>query len=644
MSRPFTSRSSLENLKKEAKRWLKALRADDPEARARFLRANPQAPETPCLRDVQHALAREHGLDGWSALLSLFHSSSPAAQPTLQQYREMAEALLDAYRTGAPAALERHWKHTWHRRNWLVLRTYVQLDLGRRPDAAYDDVDVSLADAQFLIAREHGFESWQALTEYVASLPIETGMLAAKPVKLFSTEEMRPGQLVLRDRDWSTVIGLMREREIPALHAEGQMNDAILQRISELDHVTALDLSGSKELTDSGLRHLAQLPRLRHLDVSGTGITDAGLNVLQQLTKLRFINVSRTAVTDAGAAHLSHCESLEWVNLSGTPSGDGAIQALTGKPNLGHFRSGNRVTDGGLALLHGFPAFKTWHGGEPEYSLMSFEARPTYLLLRGELTDVGIASLVGLDGLFALNLDDEKLDITAAGLEPLTTLSHLGWFAFDATDESMPRIARMPELRFLMCQDTAAGDDGFAALSRSRTIEMIWGRRCHNLRSRGFAALASMPVLKSLSVSCKNVEDAALSALPRFPALQELMPMDIPDEGYRHIGRCRRLEALILMYCRDTTDVATEQITGLPGLKKYFASYNRITDRTPELLSEVTSLEDVEFSGCAALTNHGIARLARLPHLRELRAGGMPAVTADVITAFPARVHVEIEI
>ena len=49
-----------------------------------------------------------------------------------------------------------------------------------------------------------------------------------------------------------------------------------------------------------------------------------------------------------------------------------------------------------------------------------------------------------------------------------------------------------------MCQDTVAGDDGFVALSRSQSIEQIWGRRCYNLRGRGFAALAAMPALSGL--------------------------------------------------------------------------------------------------------------------------------------------------
>jgi hypothetical protein len=261
-------------------------------------------------------------------------------------------------------------------------------------------------------------------------------------------------------------------------------------------------------------------------------------------------------------------------------------------------------------------------------------------MLRGLFTDKGMAQLVGLDGLFALNVDSDQLAITGAGLAPLVNLANLGWLAFDAKDESMPYIAALPRLRFLLCQDTVASDDGFVALSRSQSIEYIWGRRCYNLRRRGFMALANMPALGHLSVSCKNVDDVGLSALPQFPALGELMPMDVPDDGYRHIGRCERLESLVLMYCRDTTDAATQHIAALPRLKTYFASYNRITDRTPEILSRVDSLEDVTFDSCAGLSNVGIAALARLPRLRELRVESMPRVTADVATAFPPSVRV----
>ena len=40
----------------------------------------------------------------------------------------------------------------------------------------------------------------------------------------------------------------MKERRIDGLDANGLMTDAVLARIAELDHVTALGLGGSREL------------------------------------------------------------------------------------------------------------------------------------------------------------------------------------------------------------------------------------------------------------------------------------------------------------------------------------------------------------------------------------------------------------
>ena len=62
MQRKLPSTTHLENLKRAAKRWLQALRENDLEAPDRFKRAYPNHSGTPVLRDVQYALAREHGL------------------------------------------------------------------------------------------------------------------------------------------------------------------------------------------------------------------------------------------------------------------------------------------------------------------------------------------------------------------------------------------------------------------------------------------------------------------------------------------------------------------------------------------------------------------------------------------------------
>jgi hypothetical protein len=87
----------------------------------------------------------------------------------------------------------------------------------------------------------------------------------------------------------------------------------------------------------------------------------------------------------------------------GCNTGDGAIAALAGKPRLRRFKTGRNVTDDGLALLHQYPAFKTWQGGEAKYGLMSFSAEPTNLLIDGPFTQKGLNSLRGLDGVLGLS-------------------------------------------------------------------------------------------------------------------------------------------------------------------------------------------------------------------------------------------------
>jgi ankyrin repeat protein len=591
---------------------------------------------------------------------ALRESATPAAdRPTLERFERMAANLLDAYRTGTPEAMERHYAETWHRRVWPAMRRYTLLDLGRVPGPNDEFIDISLDDARHIVAREQAFADWAALEKFVAELPPEQRAITSRPVGVFRANAGADDRTEANTRDWDDAIALLRELPEAGLAARGQMTDGALERISWLPNVTSLRLGGSKALTDAGVRHLARMPQLRHVDLSGTQLTDEGMAALRGLAALEHVSLAWTRVTDRGAGHLAGCERLERVDLAGTHTGDGAIAALAGKADLRTFASGNGVTDAGMAKLHGFPVFKTWQqSGAPEASA-DMDGGPNSLMVRGPFTDKGLAALVGLDGLFGLDIWDKglaalvgldglfgldiwdiHLAITARGLAPLAQLPHLGRLAVEAHDETMPYLAALPHLRFLMIQDTDASDEGWTALGKSQPIEHIWGRRCHGLASRGFRALARMPALSYLAVSCKNVADDALAVLPAFPSLRELLPMDIPDAGYRHIGRCEQLEALTLMYCRDTGDEATSHITELRHLRKYFASYTRITDRTPELLSEIASLEEVTLAGCPGLTDAGITALARLPRLRQLSLDGLQQVTRAVVDAFGPEVRV----
>ena len=342
----------------------------------------------------------------------------------------------------------------------------------------------------------------------------------------------------------------------------------------------------------------------------------------------------QSGVSDAGVANLKYCEKLESVNLMGSPTGDGAIEALRGKARLRRLDTGRLVTDAGLAMLRDFPLFRTWHDER------------THLLIDGPFTNRGLASLAGLDGVYELDLFWHVTGITAEGFEVLRGLTNLGSLGCDGElsgDEAMRHIGMMPRLRKLRAQGTVATDDGFVALSRSASLENFWGRECPNLTGRGFEALSKMPALRALGVSCKNVDDAALSSLPQFPALRELTPIDVGDEGFRHVGRCPRLERLSCMYCRDTTDAATEFIGGLE-LKSYYAGLTQITDRSLEILGRMESLESIELYETKGVSDLGLMNLVGLPRLREVHLSGLPKVTFAGTRVFPARVRVEYQV
>jgi len=127
--------------------------------------------------------------------------------------------------------------------------------------------------------------------------------------------------------------------------------------------------------------------------------------------------------------------------------------------------------------------------------------------------------------------------------------------------------------------------------------------------------------------------------LPDFPSLRELTPIDVTDPGFRHIGRCEKLERLSCMYCRETTDVATEHIGGL-HLRSYYAGLTQITDRSLEILGCMTSLERIELYECLHVTDAGLVFVSALPRLQQFEVSGSPRVTLQGTRVFPASVVV----
>jgi hypothetical protein len=638
-------RPSLEQLRKQAKELLQQVRSGVTSAVSRLQRYKPGSSK-PILADSQYVIAREYGFESWPKLVQHIQRSQI---PDLQQHLRIAENLVAAYNSADPQAVD-YLNDLFHSSlNIEQIRDFIRDRMFNVPDTQPLIANFNLADAQLLIAQLYGFKDWDELAtssnKPSGDLRTAPFVFSSKPpfYRIDWTKNSIEPRQPMSSKDWENVCAVIKDLRLTSINSANLIGDEDLRIISQLDQITSLNLNGSNRLTDEGLQCLARMPQLREL-ILGGHVTDRGLDVLKHLANLRmFAMFWQNKVSDKGISNLSFCNELEEVDLLGCNVGDGAIAALTGKTKLRRLKTGRNVTDEGLKLLRDFPNFKSWQGGELEYGLMSFSAEPTNLLIDGPFTRQGLANLRGLDGIFGLSFFWHTTGLRGRDLQELDGMTNLGYLGCQGElcdDDAMQHIGALPKLRMLMGQGTVATEEGFRRFGQSQTIEYLWGRECPNLNGPGFIALAAMPALKGLAVSCKFVDDAALARLQEFPALKELLPMDVDDAGFRHIGRCQQIESLILMYCRDTTDVATSHIVGMSKLNKYHAGYTLITDRSLEMLSGMESLEELSFEGCKYITDEGVTFLTALPRLREISIGGCPRVTRAALSAFSGDVRV----
>jgi ankyrin repeat protein len=594
--------------------------------------------------------ARKRGMREVARILADAANGRPPAPPapppaasTLADYERMAEDWARAYESGDEAALERLNVQYGRTSTWDDVRAQVWGRVRTVREAKGAAAAFGIPEARDLVARDAGFGGWDAFAAAIAAGAPRGAffILDAGGTRLRPTRTPTPAE-------WDALVAVITERKLTAVDANGTMTDRALARIAGIDHVTSLSLGGSRELSDEGLRHLVRMPQLEELNISeypGGRITDRGLAVLRHLPRLRRFDMAwQSAISDEGVRNLRFCAALESVDLMGTMTGDATIAALRGKQDLRRLKTGRLVTDAGVEHLREIPLFVTPSTTTASCSLMQAESGPQHLLIDGPFTGRSVKVLAALSGVVSLSFFGHVSELRPQNLAPLAAMPNLQFFSCSGElcdDDGMRAIGTLPRLRMLLAQGTVATDEGFVALSRSRTLEYFWGRECPNLRGRGFASLARMPSIRGLAVSCKQVDDHALAALPRSPGLVELLPMDVRDEGFRYVGQCLGLESLWCMYCRETTDRATAYVSGLPRLRRYYAGASQITDRSLELLSRMDTLERIEIYECLAVSDQGLAFLAQLPRLREVSLAGLPRVTEQGLSVFPQHVHVD---
>src|SRR5207253_11416158 len=142
---------------------------------------------------------------------------------TSEEYQRAAQDVVDAYE-GDASALQRLNEH--YRRSFTFedLRAEIWRRVYAFRQRAFKGPKnyLQLAEAQIVIAQDAGFGSWAALMQAVA-----TGAPPQGAAYVIDPKENRIApRRRMTDTDWDELIGVLKERRIPAMDATGLMTDA----------------------------------------------------------------------------------------------------------------------------------------------------------------------------------------------------------------------------------------------------------------------------------------------------------------------------------------------------------------------------------------------------------------------------------
>jgi ankyrin repeat protein len=178
MSRTLTPRSTIEALRKEAKRLRKAVEAVDPRATARFRAVFPLHAGAVTLREAQQALAREHGFASWAALKQEIEDRARSHE---ERVRRFLEKSVHRYGTNPGTRQWGDYERDGPARGALAARLLV-----RHPEIAQHDIHTAVAAHDVdavrgfllkdprLVDDRHNFDGWTPLLRLAyVRLPID---------------------------------------------------------------------------------------------------------------------------------------------------------------------------------------------------------------------------------------------------------------------------------------------------------------------------------------------------------------------------------------------------------------------------------------------------------------------------------------
>ncbi len=279
---------------------------------------------------------------------------------------------------------------------------------------------------------------------------------------------------------------------------------------SELETITEMDLAAAKGVSDVGLKHVARIPNIERLNLSGTSVTTAGFPVVSALQKMKSLEFRSFAMDAEAIKTIVKVESLEQLILSQTSGGEADFALLCHLPELRELDLSQRaISDQAIKSLADCPKLevlllqRTPINGS---GLLAFGAKkgPPLRVLNVNATRFGEKGMPSLKGLETL----EELHASESGIVDQTLLQNLRG------------LGRLKKLELGL---NAITDVGAQAVSGLKSLEEVSFAGCGGVSDKTLGYLKSHKNLRRLDLKGCRISPAAIQAFKKLQPNCELL-------------------------------------------------------------------------------------------------------------------------
>ena len=190
--------------------------------------------------------------------------------------------------------------------------------------------------------------------------------------------------------------------------------------------------------------------------------------------------------------------------------------------------------------------------------------------------------------------------------------------------DTLDLLPELKSLKVLNLADSSFKDESLPVLERVSPHLVNLDLRGCQLSDKASAVIARFAELRALRFNGKNgltsIGDDGVKALAACKSLKVLALDELTFVGSDGLAALAGLTFLEELYVAGTVvdDDSCKLIAGFPKLKKLRLARNQVTDSGLEILSKCSSLEELDVSEDALLTDAGMAHLAKLTALKKL--------------------------